>query len=64
MAPPQQALKTRKLGSSDLVVTEVCLGTMTYGVQNDEADAHAQLDYAIKERGVNFIDTAGMFDRI
>ena len=38
---------------------EVCLGTMTWGMQNNEADAHEQLDYAIKERGVNFIDTAG-----
>ncbi len=61
MAPPQQALKTRQLGSSDLLVTEVCLGTMTFGVQNSEAEAHAQLDYAIKERGVNFLDTAGPF---
>jgi aryl-alcohol dehydrogenase-like predicted oxidoreductase len=37
------------------MVTEVCLGTMTFGVQNTEEDAHAQLDYAVKERGVNFI---------
>jgi aryl-alcohol dehydrogenase-like predicted oxidoreductase len=42
-------------------VTQVCLGTMTWGVQNGEAEAHAQLDYAIKERGVNFIDTAEMY---
>lgn len=57
-SPP---LATRRLGSSSLVVTEACLGTMTFGVQNTEADAHAQLDFAIKERGVNFIDTAELY---
>lgn len=51
-------LKKNKLGSSNLLVTEACLGTMTWGVQNTAAEAHAQLDYAIKERGVNFLDTA------
>jgi aryl-alcohol dehydrogenase-like predicted oxidoreductase len=49
-----------KLGRSDLEVTNVCLGTMTFGEQNTEADAHSQLDYAI-ERGINFIDTAEMY---
>lgn len=39
----------RQLGSSSLQVTEACLGTMTWGVQNSEEEAHAQLDYAIKE---------------
>ncbi len=34
---------------------------MTWGVQNTEEDAHAQLDYAVKERGVNFIDTAEIY---
>lgn len=59
--------KARPLGSAKgpdgqaLMVTEVCLGTMTFGVQNTEEDAHAQLDYAVKERGVNFIDTAEMY---
>ena len=48
------------LGSSDLQVTKVCLGTMTFGEQNSEADAHRQLDYAL-ERGINFIDTAEMY---
>jgi hypothetical protein len=53
--------KARPLGSAKgpdgqpRMVTEVCLGTMTFGVQNTEEDAHAQLDYAVKERGVNFI---------
>jgi len=54
-------LKKHKLGWSDVEVTEVCLGTMTWGRQNTEQDAHAQLDYAIKERGVNFIDTAEVY---
>ena len=49
-----------QLGSSDLKVTKICLGTMTFGEQNTEADAHSQLDYAV-ERGVNFIDTAEMY---
>lgn len=49
-----------KLGSSDLMVTEVCLGTMTWGRQNTEAEAHAQIDYAL-EQGVNFIDTAEIY---
>lgn len=49
-----------QLGSSDLKVTTICLGTMTFGEQNTEADAHSQLDYAI-ERGINFIDTAEMY---
>lgn len=47
----------KQLGRTDLQVTEMCLGTMTWGVQNSEADAHAQLDYAL-EQGINFIDTA------
>ena len=49
-----------QLGYSDLKVTTVCLGTMTFGEQNTEADAHSQLDYAL-ERGINFIDTAEMY---
>lgn len=49
-----------KLGSSDLQVSKICLGTMTFGQQNTEAEAHSQLDYAL-ERGINFIDTAEMY---
>ena len=48
------------LGSSNLKVTKICLGSMTFGEQNSEADAHSQLDYAL-ERGINFIDTAEMY---
>ncbi len=48
------------LGQSDLRVTPICLGTMTFGEQVDEATAHAILDRAL-ERGVNFVDTAEMY---
>ena len=48
------------LGQSDLKVSRVCLGTMTFGTQNSEADAHQQLDFALAQ-GINFIDTAEMY---
>ena len=48
------------LGRSDLKVSRVCLGTMTWGEQNSEAEAHQQLDYAW-DQGVNFLDTAEMY---
>jgi len=50
----------RLLGSSDLKVSELCLGTMTFGEQNSAEDAARQLDYAFS-RGINFIDTAEMY---
>ena len=53
-------MQTVSLGTSDLRVTPICLGTMTFGEQVNEADSHAILDRAI-ERGVNFIDTAEMY---
>ena len=53
-------MQYRKLGQTGIEVSVICLGTMTFGEQNNEADAHAQLDYAL-ERGVNFIDTAEMY---
>ncbi len=53
-------MKTVQLGQSDLHVTPICLGTMTFGEQVDEATAHAILDRSL-ERGVNFIDTAEMY---
>jgi aryl-alcohol dehydrogenase-like predicted oxidoreductase len=53
-------MKCHQLGSSDLNVSALCLGTMTFGEQNSEVDAHAQLDMAITH-GVNFIDTAEMY---
>lgn len=49
-----------KLGNSDLHVSKICLGTMTFGEQNTEAEGHSQLDYAL-ERGINFIDTAELY---
>ena len=53
-------MEYRQLGRSDLNVSALALGTMTFGEQNSEADAHAQLDLAVA-RGVNFIDTAEMY---
>jgi aryl-alcohol dehydrogenase-like predicted oxidoreductase len=53
-------MKTIQLGQSDLHVTPICLGTMTFGEQVDEPTAHAILDRSL-ERGVNFIDTAEMY---
>lgn len=50
----------RQLGRSDLKVSGICLGTMTFGQQNTEADGHAQLDMA-RDAGINFIDTAEMY---
>ena len=53
-------MNTIPLGQSDLQVTPICLGTMTFGEQVSEQDAHAILDRAL-ERGLNFIDTAEMY---
>jgi len=53
-------MKYRILPGTELKVSEVCLGTMTWGEQNSEAEAHEQLDYAIAH-GINFIDTAEMY---
>jgi len=53
-------MKYSLLGSSDLEVSKLCLGSMTWGEQNTEIEAHQQLDCAV-ERGVNFIDTAEMY---
>ena len=53
-------MKYTNLGSSKIKVSEVCLGTMTWGVQNTQADAAQQIDYAL-DKGINFIDTAEMY---
>ncbi len=50
-------MELRQLGRTDLRVSAICLGTMTWGQQNTEAEGHAQLDYALGQ-GVNFLDTA------
>ncbi|MCF3642167.1 aldo/keto reductase [Rhizobium sp. TRM95111] len=53
-------MKYNPLGRTGIAVSEICLGTMTWGSQNSEAEAHEQLDYALS-RGVNFIDTAELY---
>lgn len=53
-------MKYRRLGLSDLRVSEVCLGSMTWGEQNSEAEAFEQLDMAL-DQGINFIDSAEMY---
>ncbi|MBL8672333.1 MAG: aldo/keto reductase, partial [Alphaproteobacteria bacterium] len=50
----------RSLGATNVKVSVICLGTMTWGKQNTEAEGHAQLDFAL-DRGVNFIDAAEMY---
>jgi aryl-alcohol dehydrogenase-like predicted oxidoreductase len=53
-------MKQRALGNTELQVSRICLGTMTWGEQNSEAEAHEQLDYAVAQ-GINFIDAAEMY---
>ena len=53
-------MKYTTLPNSSIKVSKICLGTMTFGEQNTEAEAHSQLDFAL-DKGVNFIDTAEMY---
>ncbi|MGO4915816.1 aldo/keto reductase [Pseudogemmobacter sp. W21_MBD1_M6] len=53
-------MRMNTLGRTGLRVSELCLGSMTWGTQNTEAEAHAQLDMAL-DHGINFIDTAEMY---
>jgi len=53
-------MKYTTLPNTDIKISKICLGTMTFGEQNTEADGHAQMDYAL-EQGVNFFDTAEMY---
>ena len=53
-------MKYTTLPNSDIKVSKICLGTMTWGNQNTEADGHAQMDYAL-EKGINFFDTAELY---
>ena len=53
-------MKKNRLSDSNLEVTDFCLGTMTWGEQNSEAEGHAQIDWALAN-GINFIDTAEMY---
>jgi aryl-alcohol dehydrogenase-like predicted oxidoreductase len=53
-------MQYRTLGNTDTEVSLICLGSMTWGEQNSEAEGHAQLDYALGQ-GINFIDTAELY---
>ena len=53
-------MKFRKLGTTDIDVSLICLGTMTWGTQNTEKDAFEQMDYAVSQ-GINFFDTAEIY---
>ena len=53
-------LKKRILGTTDIEVSEICLGTMTWGQQNSQEEGFEQMDYAL-DMGINFFDTAEMY---
>ncbi len=53
-------MKYTKLPNTDIKVSKICLGTMTWGNQNTEAEGHEQMDYAV-EQGINFFDVAEMY---
>ena len=53
-------MKLKELGRTGIEVSELCLGSMTWGTQNTEAEGHQQIDYAL-DHGINFIDTAEMY---
>ena len=53
-------MEYRKLGNTDLDVSVICLGTMTWGEQNTFEEGYEQMDYAV-DQGVNFFDTAELY---
>lgn len=53
-------METRRLGRTDIDVSLICLGTMTWGQQNTEAEGHEQMDYAV-DQGIDFFDTAEIY---
>ena len=53
-------MRFNPLGRTGIEVSEICLGTMTWGKQNTEAEGHEQMDYAVSQ-GINFFDTAEMY---
>ena len=53
-------MKFKKLGNTDLKVSVICLGTMSWGKQNNQQEAFEQMDYAL-DQGINFFDTAEMY---
>ena len=52
-------MEKRKLGTTDIEVSSICLGTMTWGQQNTQDEGFEQMDYAL-DMGINFFDTAEM----
>ncbi|MFT5832184.1 MAG: aryl-alcohol dehydrogenase-like predicted oxidoreductase [Candidatus Paceibacteria bacterium] len=54
-------MQYKKLGNTDIEVPVICLGTMTWGQQNTEEQAHEQLNYAVDDRNITFIDTAEIY---
>ena len=50
----------KKLGKTDIEVSTLCLGAMTWGEQNNQKDAFKQMDYAV-DQGINFFDTAELY---
>jgi aryl-alcohol dehydrogenase-like predicted oxidoreductase len=53
-------MKYTTLPQTDIKVSKICLGTMTWGEQNTEAEGHEQMDYAV-EQGINFFDVAELY---
>ncbi len=53
-------MKYTTIPNTDIKVSKICLGSMTWGNQNSEAEGHEQIDYALGQ-GVNFIDTAELY---
>ena len=53
-------MRYNKLPHTDIEVSKICLGTMTWGEQNTEAEGHEQMSYAL-DQGVNFFDTAELY---
>ena len=53
-------MKMNRLGKTDIMVSELCLGTMTFGNQTPQADAHRQMDMSL-DAGINFLDAAEMY---
>lgn len=53
-------MRIRNLGRTDIKISNICLGSMTWGEQNTESEGHEQLDYAL-DRGINFVDTAELY---
>ena len=53
-------MEYRRIPNTDLDVSKICLGTMTWGKQNSEAEGHEQMNYAL-DQGVNFWDTAELY---